>query len=142
MRPVPVMILALLSSTCGAQEANAPPGLFFPTYEPGGAVPTGIIEGSLEEKDGCLFVTSGSDRWLLLWPDGYSAMRADGAIEISNENDRVIGRTGGPIRLGGGEARPIEVGGVAAVDAWAEGLTGENAPEKCGHQYWLATGSA
>jgi len=135
------MILALFSTACGAQGASAPPGLF-PTYEPGVAVPTGIVEGSLDEQDGCLFVTSGSERWLLLWPDGYSVAGSDGGIEVRDPDDRVIGRTSEPIRLGGGEARPSEVGGVAAADTWAEELTGQNAPERCGHQYWLATGPA
>jgi len=127
---------------CGATQAAAPPGIFFPTFELGGPHPLAIIEGSLVEQDGCLFVTAHSERWLPLWPDGYSAKRSGDAIEVLSEDGRVIGRTGHPIRLGGGEARPTEVGGFAATDAWAKELTGQNAPDRCGHQYWLATGPA
>jgi hypothetical protein len=47
---------------------------------------------------------------------------------------------GGRIRAGGGEGRPVEVGGVGAVDDWAEGITGGDIPERCGHLYWLVSG--
>jgi hypothetical protein len=142
VRVHPSIFVLVSLAGCGAQQATAPPGIFFPTFELGGDVPAGIIEGSLAEQDGCLFVTSHFERWLLLWPDGYSAKRTGDAIEVLSEDGRVIGNTGDRIRLGGGEARPREVGGVAAADAWATELTGQNAPDRCGHQYWLATGPA
>jgi len=73
------------------------------------------MEGVLEEQAGCLFVTVDGDSWLLLWPEGYTARVADGHLDVLDESGEVVGRVGEPLRVGGGETNPVEIGGAAAA---------------------------
>lgn len=63
----------------------------------------------------------------------------DGRIEIVNEAGERIGREGDQVRLGGGETRPVEVGGTAEAEQWASELTGLDIPERCGDLYWIVS---
>jgi hypothetical protein len=121
-----------------ARQASEPDGLFFPTVPRQDAYPTALLSAQLVERSGCLFATDGKDRWLLLWPEGYSARtEPDGRVQVVNEDGWGIGTVGEPLSVGGGETNPIEVGGNAAADEWAQGLTGQRTPTACGHLYWL-----
>jgi hypothetical protein len=133
------VLLALMSAACGERPPVASASIFFPTVPIGDAYPAGEIDGTFQERSGCLFVEATGDRWLLLWPEGTSARIVDGAIEVLDEDGEVVAREGGPVRFGGGEGRPREVGGVAAAEAWASELTGQDIPERCGDLYWLVS---
>ena len=133
-----LLALAILCApACGSVGRTAPDGVFFPTVPVGNAYPAGEIQGMLELRSGCLFVTRPEDRWLLLWPEGYTAREAQGAIEILDEEDDLVAREGDQIRLGGGERRPIEIGGTAEAERNASELTGADIPERCGDLFWL-----
>jgi hypothetical protein len=119
------------------RAAVAPEGIFFPTVPRQDAYPSALIRGTLEERDGCLFVTSESERWLVLWPNGYRAQAENDRLEVVAGNGAVVGREGDQIRLVGGETRPIEVGGAAAAEGWASELTGLQVPERCDDVYWI-----
>jgi hypothetical protein len=102
--------------------------------------PLALIDGVLVERAGCLFVERDDTRWLLLWPEGSSArLIVEGVVEVLDEDGEVVGREGGPVRFGGGESNPIEVGGAAASEAWATRLTGKDVPDRCGDLYWLVS---
>jgi hypothetical protein len=58
-----------------------------------------------------------------------------------DETGELVARQGGRLRVGGGETRPREVGGSAAAERWATGLTGVDIPEPCGDLYWLVSPS-
>jgi hypothetical protein len=60
-------------------------------------------------------------------------------IRVLDRAGEVVGVDGGSIRVGGGEGRPIEMGGGDEADRWAEGLTGGDIPERCGHLYWIVS---
>lgn len=139
VRRLVVVTLALTLAACGDAGRVAPPGIFFPTVPIGDEYPAGEIHGALVERSGCLFVERPEDRWLLLWPEGASARIVDGVIEVLDEEGEIVGREGRPVRFGGGEGRPREVGGVAAAEAWATELTGLDIPERCGDLYWLVS---
>jgi hypothetical protein len=131
-------LIALVA--CGPRQPSAPDGLFFPTVPRQDVYPTGLLSAHLEQQSGCLFATDGKDRWLLLWPEGYSARTApDKRVQVLNEDGKVIGTVGETLTVGGGETNPIEVGGNAAADEWAQGLTGQQTPSTCGHLYWLVS---
>ena len=134
-----VVVVALTAAGCGSGEPAAPPGIFFPTVPIGDAYPAALMEGVLEEQAGCLFVTVDGDSWLLLWPEGYTARVADGHLDVLDESGEVVGRVGEPLRVGGGETNPVEIGGAAAAERRASELTGLDIPERCGDLYWLVS---
>ena len=134
-----VLLMAISVPACGPDEPAAPPGIFFPTVPIGDAYPTALMEGVLEERAGCLVVTAHQDHWLLLWPEGYTARVAEGQLDVLDESGE--GRVGEPLRVGGGETNPIEVGGAAEAERWASELTGLDIPERCGDLYWIVSPS-
>jgi hypothetical protein len=129
----------LLFAACAEPVGDAPAGVFFPTVPIGEAYPAGLFEGDLEIDDGCLYLAGHGERWLALWPEGYRAERHEGLIRVLDRAGEVVGVDGGSIRVGGGEGRPIEMGGGDEADRWAEGLTGGDIPERCGHLYWIVS---
>lgn len=133
------LLSALMGAACHGTAKVAPEGIFFPTVPRSEAYPSGLIGGRLEVRSGCLFVATESDRWLLLWPDGYRAQIESDQLEVVDEDGAVVGREGERIRLGGGETRPREVGGTAAAERWASELTGLQMPDRCGDLYWIVS---
>ena len=134
-----LVLMAFTVLACGSDEPAAHPGLFFPTVPIGDEYPAGDMEGVLEEQDDCLFISAPQDHWLLLWPEGYTARVADGQLEVLDEGGKVMGRVGEPLRVGGGETNPVEIGGAAAAERRASELTGLDIPERCGDLYWLVS---
>jgi hypothetical protein len=133
------VLLAVAATACAADESSAPPRIFFPTAPIGDAYPAALMAGVLEVRSGCIFVAADGDRWLLLWPDGYTAQLVDGGLEILDEDGRVVATEGERLRVGGGETNPVEVGGSAAAERWATNLSGVDIPERCGDLYWIVS---
>ena len=96
----------------------------------GGEYPAGEIEGTLLVRSGCLFLSRPEERWLLLWPEGFTAREVAGRIEVLDAAGALAVREGEPVRFGGGERR----GERAATD-----LTGQEVPASCGDLLWLVT---
>jgi hypothetical protein len=126
-----------------AKEAPERPesefSIFFPTVPRQDSYPAAVIEGTLEARDGCLFITRDSERWLLLWPKGYRPLWDGVRLRIFGVRGAFVGQAGEPIRLVGGEERPSEVGGAAAAERWASELTGLPMPDRCGDLYWIVS---
>ena len=137
-----VLLLALIGAACGDSAKVVPQGefsIFFPTVPRSSEYPAGEIQGTPEERDACLFVTTESDRWLLLWPKGYRPLWDGARLRVFDENGDLVGQAGASIRLGGGEMRPREVGGATAAERRASELTGLDMPDRCGNLYWLVS---
>jgi hypothetical protein len=104
-----------------ATACTGPPveeGLFFPTWDAGGDVRGGIVQGVLVEKDRCLFVEANGRRTLVVWDAGLGF--EDNAL-LDSAGDP-IARVGETIHGGGGyfgDRRHIE------------NLAGEPIPERC-----------
>ncbi|MBA3737321.1 MAG: hypothetical protein H0W97_02005 [Actinobacteria bacterium] len=64
-----VIALLLLGSGC-RRGGNVESGMFFPTWDPDGPVPGGIVQGVLVEEDRCLFIEPHGQRTLVLWEIG------------------------------------------------------------------------
>jgi len=138
-----VVLLALVGAACEDPAKFAPErpesefSIFFPTVPQQDSYPTALIEGTLEARNRCLFVTRDGERWLLLWPKGYRPLWDGVRLRVFGAKGALVGQAGEPIRLVGGEERPSEVGGAAAAERWASELTGLPMPDRCGDLYWI-----
>lgn len=102
-------------------------GFAFPTSARGEGGPLGLIEGTLIESDGCLWVEAGMERHVVLWPRGFDLTDIGGPM-VAGDNQ--IFRPGDLIRAGGGS---YEISAFVV-----EGL--ENfSPECAAASWWLAT---
>ncbi|MGH2673787.1 MAG: hypothetical protein ACRDHC_12495, partial [Actinomycetota bacterium] len=63
----------------------------------------------------------------------------DGVVEVLDEDGEFVARDGDPVRFGGGERNPLEMGGEAKAESSATELTGLDIPERCGDLYWLVS---
>jgi hypothetical protein len=138
-RPLLGIMLAVVTAGCAADGPGSSSGIFFPTVPIGDAYPGALMDGVLEVKSGCVFVTAHGDRWLLLWPEGYKAELAAGQLKVRDESGKVVATEGTQLRVGGGEGNPLEMGGSAAAERWAADLTGVDIPERCGDLYWIVS---
>jgi hypothetical protein len=104
-----------------ATACSGPPveeGLFFPTWDAGGDVPAGIVQGVLVEKDRCLFVERSGRRTLVVWEAG-----------LGFEDNALLDSGGDPIASAG---ETIHGGGGYYGDrGHIENLAGEPVPERC-----------
>lgn len=92
--------------------------MFFPTWSPGGAVPTGVVQGVLVEDDRCLFVEANGQRTLVLWEIG-----------LGFEDGALLDPAGAPIAKAG---EVIHGGGGYYYDrGHFERLAEETIPERC-----------
>jgi hypothetical protein len=104
-----------------ATACTGPPvedGLFFPTWDAGGDVPSAIVQGVLVEKDRCLFLEANGQRALVIWEGGLGFV--DNAL-LDSAGDP-IANVGETIHGGGGyfgDRRHIE------------NLAEEPIPERC-----------
>jgi hypothetical protein len=137
--PVLVLLVGLAMPACAADAPAAPAGIFFPTVPIGEAYPAALMEGVLEVEDGCVYVANGGERWLALWPEGYTATRSEGRLDVRDGDGTPVAREGMHVTLGGGEVNPVEVGGSAASTRYATEQTGQVVPDRCGDLFWLVS---
>lgn len=126
-----ILGLALTGAACAGGEAAAPPGIFFATIPSQGSYPSARLEGVLQVRSGCVFISTPEifapeDDWLPLWPEGYAARFAEGHLEVVDDTGQLVGREGEQIRVGGGEA-----------PSWASELADADLPDRCGDLYWI-----
>jgi hypothetical protein len=93
-------------------------GLFFPTWDAEGDVPTGVVQGVLVEDDRCLFVEANGRRTLVAWEAG-----------LGFEDDALLDSAGDPIARVGETIHGV--GGYFGDRRHIENLAGEPIPERC-----------
>jgi hypothetical protein len=118
MRPSVVVLLLMVACESGA-EVEA--GGFFPTWSADGAVPTGIVQGVLDETDGCVYISANGQRTLPVWEEGLGF--ADGTL-LESDGDP-FAQVGEVVHGGGGWY------GGAAGREHLEDLAGERIPNRC-----------
>lgn len=125
---VSIFIAGLLLAGCGS---SAPPGIYLPTYGSMNAMPAGLLEGTLIEDDGCLWIEAGDDRWLVLWPSGTSVANDGGQLVVQIGGETAV--EGQRVSAGGGEYGPENYRFVVE-------LIGEEVPTACRQagRYFLA----
>lgn len=127
-RAVSILLAGSLLAGCGS---SAPPGIYLPTYGSMNGMPTALLEGTLIEEDGCLWIEAADDRWLVLWPSGTSVITDGGQLVVQSGAEPAV--VGTRVSAGGGEYGPGNYRFVVE-------LIGEEVPSACqqaGH-YWLA----
>lgn len=82
----------------GCSRAPVEDGLFFPTWSAEGAVPAGIVQGTLVKDDRCLYVQRNGQRTLVAWEDGMGFQ--DGTLLDTSGSP--IARVGQIVHGGGG----------------------------------------
>jgi hypothetical protein len=113
-----VAIVAAALTLAGCPAVPVEEGLFFPTWSAEGAVPTGIVQGTLVEDRRCLYVEANDQRTLVVWEDG-----------MGYEKGALLDASGLPIAQVG---QVIHGGGGYYGDrGHIEGLSGESIPERC-----------
>jgi hypothetical protein len=127
-RKASALILAV-AAAC-SQSGSDPAGLFLPTYRPMNSAPTALLEGTLVEDDGCLWIETDNGRHLMLWPEASSVLDGDGQRAVRNDGDVAI--VGTRVSAGGGEY------GTEHYEFVVE-LIGRDVPEPCrtSGKYWL-----
>lgn len=102
--------------TAGANASRypVPSGLFFPVMardDSNSPRPAGLITGTLQLRDGCLWLEKVADGvthpYLVLWPAGSRAERTPSGGVVVTNGGREIARTGSRLRAGGGETRSL-----------------------------------
>ena len=117
-----------------AQRTETPEGygpppekLAFPTHGQNGG-PNAEAEARLIQKGRCLYLSSGGERSLLIWPDRYRPATRGSTLVILDQEGSVVGRVGEPVAFGGGY-----VGRGVAAD-----VAGAEIPEACETpDYWF-----
>ncbi len=103
---IAVLVLgSLLLQSCGNDEEHVEPvpGIAFPVSDEalGGEA---LIEGRLSVRDGCLILTdTGSDAYLLIWPDWLRLARDSSGVAVTDAAGMVLARVGDEVSIGGGE---------------------------------------
>ncbi len=99
--------------------------LFFPVQtDPNpGAQMAALLEGELVQINGCLRV----DKYLLVWPYGFSISTNGEVIQINNNTGKPIALVGDKVKLGGGEI-PGE---------YIANFSGELPSSRCSGPYWI-----
>jgi hypothetical protein len=118
MRRSAVALLLLVACESGA-EVEA--GVFFPTWSAEDAVPAGVVQGVLEEADGCIYISANGQRTLPVWEEGLGF--ASGTLLGSD--GEAIAQVGKVVHGGGGWY------GGASGRAHLEDLAGEPIPDRC-----------
>jgi hypothetical protein len=103
----------------GCSRAPVEDGLFFPTWSAEGAVPTGVVQGTLVKDDRCLYVQRHGQRTLVAWEDGMGF--EDGTL--LDPSGSPIARVGQMIHGGGGY--------YGNDQSHIEELSRDSIPERC-----------
>lgn len=114
-------------------DPGADIGIFFPRHALGvaQAQPTGVLEGILVLRDGCIWIeTREQEALLALWPPGWVPVKvSERLVEIRDSTGMRFGEIGDQVKVGGGE--------IADQDHVSK-LVGRDPPLACrGHKAWL-----
>ena len=112
------MALVILLFVPGCGHADVEAGTFFPTWNPDGAVPSGIVAGTLVEENDCLFIDGNGARTLVVWEEGMGYKSGT----LLDKGGEPIAHLGDTIHGGGG---------YYSDRTHIEGLAEEAIPNRC-----------
>ena len=137
-RQVGLALVAALAIVAGC-DLLPRSGIFFPTDLSGSNVsPTARTAGTLTLEDGCLWLSQGDERLLLIWPPGYSPALRNDQVAVLDAAGTEVARVAERLAVGGGEMR---AGPTPNADAYAEEITRQRVPAPCRlGRYWKIGG--
>lgn len=127
------MLVIVLGTTFGCKDNSAnisSSAPFFPVQRAGMEVMASELKGKLVLDNGCLRV----DKYLLIWPHGFSLRTEGEEILIIDSNGQVFARVGDEIYVGGGE---VAIPEEEAKEFIEESITGQPLPDNCTGPYWI-----
>jgi len=126
-----VVGLAGCASPSDEPPDQGPPGVAFPIYTlEGPGYPAAMIEGTLTLDSGCLWIDAGEERYLALWPEGWTVARSGDTVTVTDPAGTSL-VSGTVITVGGGEEVDQE---------FMASLLDAPVPEACrGEPGWLVT---
>jgi len=85
--------------------------------------------GTLVHADGCLWIVSGDEKWLALWPTSYAPAVVNGNTVVVNEaSGEILARVGTAIEVLGGETHDPKA---------ARSIVSSDIPTNCiGGAFW------
>lgn len=106
------LVLLVSASACADSTsdgaATSPTGdpqpITFPVQDPTNNVMQALLEGTLIERERCLYI-SGEETYtsvLPIWPHGFSYERAGGNVSVLNADGKSVARTDSFVSMGGG----------------------------------------
>lgn len=119
-----IALLVFVFRPAPSGPALSEDAVFFPTMQSGPSGMQALYEGTLIERDGCIFMDGGHQVSLPLWPNGYTVDRGPSdALQIRAEEGAIVAVVGEPISMGGGyvaeffppdrvEPRDIQIGRI------------------------------
>jgi hypothetical protein len=122
-----MLVLLLMMPRCYSDESDTP---YFPVLR-GEVGMESLAKGTLIFEDGYLRLSStdSDDRYLIIWPHGYSLNMEEDEIKILDEDGQVVAKVGDTISVGGGEMGWINV-------LWVKGGF---LPFNCDGPYWISS---
>lgn len=109
--------LGLLRET----DPGARYGLFFPQHHDS-FVPLALVEGSLEARDGCIWIVLADKPRVVVWPAEYRPrMTTEQRLEIVDDRGQVVASAGNIVRGNGAEL----------TEQGARQVSGKVAPSSC-----------
>ena len=121
---IAVGLAGLLDSCSPVSPRPDPQTVDFPTYAPGMAVSSAVLDGRLVRDAGCLWIATRDQRYLALWPDGYRPDFDDVGVVVLDASGEQVGVEGSLIVVGGGEWPIEEVSTTARSSVPPRCLTG------------------
>ena len=127
------MLVAVLNTAVACSDNstnNSSTPSFFPVQRAGPSQMDGLFKGRLELNNGCLRV----DKYLIIWPHGFSLRTKGEEIQVIDSNDQVVARVGEKITIGGGE-----IPGEGAKELIEESIVDQPLPDNCTGPYWIVS---
>ena len=140
-RSVGIAFLAFAIAIVGC-DASVLQGLdgtpFFPTERPerAGFRMAALGGGTLVLEDNCLWLRSGQERHLVIWPAGNRLERRADGVAVVDADGRKLAQVGEEVTVGGGEWRAAE--SDVDINLEVERMIGRGVPPACREGlYWI-----
>lgn len=113
--PVALALLVVAGAACGGRDEQSPGRaggsgddrqIVFPTRDEVESTMQALVEGTLVEREGCLYVSTDDapGHVLPIWPNGFSYRESSSGLEVVDPAGEVAAELGAAVSLDGGMA--------------------------------------
>ena len=92
--------------------------------------PEALVRGTLVLTDNCIRLERDKSlaNYLLIWPPDFNIRFENSAVEIVNEDGKIVASLGDDVEMGGGEIHLLSL---------LDGFIQEQVPPQCPGPYWM-----